>query len=212
MSIICDIQAAHYPAAVIGFAQKSSSIWLHFVRGATAICTQARTSIFYRNKTNRQKTHMNLNKVMIAGRLTRDVELRHTPKGTPVAEIGLAINRFWTEEGQKHEETTFVDVTLWNRAAEIAQVYLRKGSPVFIEGRLRLDTWELGGEKRSRLRVVGESLQLLGTKEGSAGGPPPKPERILSPTLEHSASGQAAPNQRRADPLEDNLDELLGSR
>jgi len=154
----------------------------------------------------------NLNRVLLIGNLTRDPELRYTPKGTPVCELGLAVNRTWTEDGQKHEETTFVEVTLWGRTAEIAQQYLRKGSPVFIEGRLRLDTWELGGEKRSRLRVVGESLQLLGTKEGSAGGPPPKPERILSPTLEHSASGQAAPNQRRADPLEDNLDELLGSR
>jgi single-strand DNA-binding protein len=138
---------------------------------------------------------MNLNRVMIAGRLTRDVELRHTSKGT-VAEIGLAINRFWTEDGQKREEATFVDVTLWNRTAEIAQQYLRKGAPVYIEGRLRLDNWEQGGEKRSRLRIVGESLQLL----GSAGGPPPKPERVLPPTLERSVGSQVQGS------FEDNLD------
>jgi single-strand DNA-binding protein len=108
-----------------------------------------------------------LNKTFLIGNLTRDPDLRYTPKGTPVAEIGLAINRTWTEDGQKHEQLTFVDVILWNRVAEIAQQYLRKGNPVFIEGRLQLDTWEdkQTGQKRSRLRVVGENLQLLGHKE-----------------------------------------------
>jgi single-strand DNA-binding protein len=113
---------------------------------------------------------------MIAGRLTRDPELRYTPKGTPLTEIGLAINRVWTEEGQKHEEATFVDVTLWNRVAEIAQQYLRKGSPVFIEGRLQLDTWEdkQSHQKQSRLRVIGQNLQLLGQRS-VAGAPCPAP-------------------------------------
>jgi single-strand DNA-binding protein len=78
----------------------------------------------------------NLNRVFLLGRTTRDPEIRYTPKGVPVVELGLAINRTWSEDGQKHEETTFVDVTLWGRTAEIAQQYLRKGSPVFIEGRL----------------------------------------------------------------------------
>ena len=106
---------------------------------------------------------MNLNKVMIAGNLTRDPELRYTPKGTAVAELGLAINRvFSDDQGVKKEDATFVDVTLWGRTAEIAQQYLHKGSPVFIEGRLQLDTWEDkgSGQKRSRLRVVGENMQL----------------------------------------------------
>jgi single-strand DNA-binding protein len=111
---------------------------------------------------------MNLNKVMIAGRLTREIELRYTPKGTPVAEIGLAINRLWRDEsGQKREETTFVEVTLWGRLSEIAQRYLTKGSPVFIEGRLELDTWERDGQKHSKLRVVGENLQLLPSRDSS---------------------------------------------
>ena len=114
---------------------------------------------------------MNLNKVMIAGNLTRDPELRYTPKGTAVAELGLAINRvFSDDQGVKKEDATFVDVTLWGRTAEIAQQYLHKGSPVFIEGRLQLDTWEdkASGQKRSRLRVVGENMQLLGSKGDTA--------------------------------------------
>jgi single-strand DNA-binding protein len=86
----------------------------------------------------------NLNKVMLIGNLTRDPELRYTPKGSAVAEFGLAINRVWyNEQKQKQEETTFVDITLWARQAEIAQQYLTKGSPVYIEGRLSLDTWDV---------------------------------------------------------------------
>ena len=118
----------------------------------------------------------NLNKVMLIGNLTRDPELRYTPKGTAVAEFGLAINRVWyNEQKQKQEETTFVDITLWARQAEIAQQYLTKGSPVYIEGRLSLDTWDdkATGQKRSRLKVVGDGLQLLGSKNHSAGGAPP---------------------------------------
>ena len=115
----------------------------------------------------------NLNKVMLIGNLTRDPELRHTPKGTAVAEIALAINRVWKDDqGQKQEDTTFVDVTLWGRQAEVAQQYLTKGNPVYIEGRLNLDTWDdkATGQKRSKLKVVGEVLQLLGSKPSSSGG------------------------------------------
>ena len=107
----------------------------------------------------------NLNKVHLIGNLTRDPELRHTPKGTAVAEFGLAINRVWYDDNkQKQEETTFVDVTLWGRTAEVAQKYLFKGNPCYIEGRLSLETWEdkTTGQKRSKLKVIGESLQLLG--------------------------------------------------
>ena len=110
----------------------------------------------------------NLNKVMLIGNLTRDPELRHTPKGTSVAELSLAINRTWKDEqGNKQEDTTFVDVTLWGRVAEIAQQYLTKGSPCYIEGRLTLDTWDdkATGQKRSKLKVVGEVLQLLGSRD-----------------------------------------------
>jgi single-strand DNA-binding protein len=93
----------------------------------------------------------NLNRVFLLGRVIKDPELRYTPKQTAVAELGLAINRVTTDpEGQKHEEVTFVDITLWARQAEIAQQYLKKGSPVFIEGGLQLDTWDdrQPGQKR----------------------------------------------------------------
>ena len=116
----------------------------------------------------------NLNKVMLMGNLTRDPEVRYTPKGTAVAELGLAINRVYSaENGEKREETTFVDITLWGRTAEIAGEYLKKGRPVFIEGRLQLDSWDdkQTGQKRSKLKVVGEAMQLIGSRgEGSGGG------------------------------------------
>lgn len=113
------------------------------------------------------------NKVILLGNLTRDPEVRYTPKGTAVTELGMAVNRVYTaENGEKREETTFVDVTLWGRTAEIAGEYLKKGRPVFIEGRLQLDTWDdkQSGQKRSKLKVVGEGLQLLGAPRGSGGG------------------------------------------
>ena len=115
----------------------------------------------------------NLNKVMLMGNLTRDPEVRYTPKGTAVAELGLAINRVYSaENGEKREETTFVDVTLWGRTAEIAGEYLKKGRPVFIEGRLQLDSWDdkQTGQKRSKLKVVGEAMQLMGSRGGVEGG------------------------------------------
>src|SRR4030095_14779295 len=113
------------------------------------------------------KTAMaNFNKVMLMGNLTRDPEVRYTTKGTAVAEIGLAVNRIYSSENnEKREETTFVDVTLWGRTAEVAGEYLKKGRPVFIEGRLQLDSWEdkQSGQKRSKLRVVAEGMQLIGS-------------------------------------------------
>jgi len=116
----------------------------------------------------------NLNKVMLIGNLTRDPEIKYTPKGSAVADLGLAINRNYTlENGEKREETTFVDVVLWGRLAEIAGEYLKKGRPVFIEGRLQLDSWDdkQTGQKRTKMRVVGESMQLLGSRgEGGGGG------------------------------------------
>src|SRR6202165_3698698 len=127
----------------------------------------------------------NLNRVLLIGNLTRDPEVRYTPKGTAVAEIGLAVNRIYSgEDGEKKEETTFVDVTLWARQAEVAGQYLKKGRPVFIEGRLQLDTWDdkQTGQKRSRLRVVAENLQLLGSRpEGeSPSAPSSYPRRTSS--------------------------------
>src|ERR1700722_4775919 len=129
----------------------------------------------------------NLNRVLLIGNLTRDPELRYTPKGTAGTEIGLAVNRVYSgEDGEKKEETTFVDVTLWARQAEIAGQYLKKGRPVFIEGRLQLDTWDdkQTGQKRSRLRVVAENLQLLGSRQEGEGStsPSPPPRRSQSVT------------------------------
>jgi single-strand DNA-binding protein len=118
----------------------------------------------------------NLNKVMLIGNLTRDPELRHTPSGKVVSELGLAINRSWTnDQGQKQEETTFVDVSVWGRQAEVIQQYVTKGSPIYIEGRLQLDSWDdkTTGQKRSKMRVICENFQFLPTGKtntGSGGG------------------------------------------
>jgi single-strand DNA-binding protein len=115
------------------------------------------------------------NKVILVGNLTRDPEVKYTTGGTAVAEIGLAVNRTWFDQkaNERKEETTFVDVTLWGRQAEVAGEYLAKGRSVLIEGRLQLDTWDdrETGKKRSKLRVVGESMQMLGGRgEGGGGG------------------------------------------
>jgi len=115
----------------------------------------------------------NLNKVMLIGNLTRDPEVRYTPKGTAVADLGLAINRYYQgDNGERQEETTFVDVTLWGKQAELAQQYLGKGRPVYIEGRLQMDTWEdkQSGQKRSKIKIVCENMQFLGSRDGGGGG------------------------------------------
>ena len=118
---------------------------------------------------------------------TRDPELRYIPSGMAVVDIGLAINdRRKGPNGDWIEETTFVDVTLWGRTAEIAGEYLTKGSPLLIEGRLKLDTWETNdGQKRSKLKVVGERMQLLGPR-GSGGA------RAKAPRAAPSAPARAA--------------------
>ena len=115
---------------------------------------------------------MNLNKVMIAGNLTRDPELKYTPKGTAVCKIGLAVNRKYTPpDGEPREEVTFIDVEAFGRVAEIIGEYCKKGKPVFIEGRLKLDSWDdkASGQKRSKMKVVIETMQLLGGREEGSG-------------------------------------------
>jgi single-strand DNA-binding protein len=112
------------------------------------------------------------NKVILLGNLTRDPEVRYTPKGSAVCDLGIAVNRVYTtDSGEKREEVTYVDVVLWARLAEIAGEYLKKGRPVFIEGRLQMDSWDdkQTGQKRTKLRVVGESMQLLGSRPTGAG-------------------------------------------
>lgn len=112
------------------------------------------------------------NRVILVGNLTRDPELRYTPSGTAVTDIGLAVNdKRKNATGEWIEETTFVDVTLWSRTAEIASEYLSKGSQVLIEGRLKLDSWEgKDGQKQSKLRVVGMNMTMLGSRGGGGGG------------------------------------------
>ena len=106
----------------------------------------------------------NLNKVLLMGNLTKDPELRYTPKGTAVGDLGLAVNRRVKDSNDNWtDETTFVDITVWGNTAENAQKYLSKGRGVFVEGRLQLDTWEdkTSGQKRSKLKIVAETLQFL---------------------------------------------------
>jgi single-strand DNA-binding protein len=120
------------------------------------------------------------NKVILLGNLTRDPELRYTPKGMAIAKVGLAVNRVWTSEtGEKKEEVTFVDVDIFGRTAENVSQYMRKGRPILIEGRLRLEQWDdkQTGQKRSKLSVVGETVQFLGSPANSEGGQPAVPNR-----------------------------------
>ncbi len=111
----------------------------------------------------------NLNKVLLMGNLTRDPELKMTPSGQAICKFGIAINRTFTgQDGQKREEVTFVDVDCFGKTAENVGKYFTKGKPIFIEGRLKLDTWEKDGEKKSKMGVVLENFQFLGGKDESA--------------------------------------------
>ena len=159
-----------------------------------------------------------LNKVMLIGNVTRDPELKYTPKGSAVADLGLAVNRTYTNQSnEKVEETTFVDVELWGRLAEIAGEYAKKGRSIFIEGRLRIDSWEdkQSGQKRSRLKVVGEGLQLLGGNRsggapGGGGGDyesdgPPAPRQQYAKPQQQS---RPAPSRPAPAPLEADDDDI----
>jgi single-strand DNA-binding protein len=104
------------------------------------------------------------NRVVLVGNLTRTPELRHIPSGLAVTDIGLAVNdRRKSANGEWVDEVTFVDITLWGRQAEVACEYATKGSPLLVEGRLKLDTWESEGQKRSKLKVIGDRVVLLGS-------------------------------------------------
>lgn len=137
------------------------------------------------------------NKVILVGNLTRDPELRYTPKGTAIAKIGLAVNRVWTNEaGEKKEEVTFVDVDVFGRTAENVGQYMRKGRPILIEGRLRLDQWDdkQTGQKKSKLGVVAETVQFLGSAPGAGEGGAPAAPRAARP-----AAAAAAPTPEAGD-------------
>lgn len=136
------------------------------------------------------------NKVILMGNLTRDPQVRYIPSGTAVADVGLAISRSWFDKqsNSRKEDVTFVDVTLWGRQAEVAGEYLSKGSGVLIEGRLQLDQWEdrESGQKRSRLKVVGENMTMVG---GRGGGSSPPGDRPTQP----AATQPAVPRDAAAD-------------
>jgi len=148
----------------------------------------------------------NLNRVLLIGNLTRDPELRVTPKGTSICQFGLAVNRTFKDgAGQPRDETTFIDVEAWGRQGEVISKYCSKGRPLFVEGRLRFDQWEdkTSGQKRSRLSVVLETFQFIGgrgdnpTEGESSDGANVSPERHSPPPR----APKPAPAQ------EDNLDE-----
>lgn len=128
------------------------------------------------------------NRVILMGNVTRDIDLRYTPAGTPVTEVGMAVNdRRKNQNGEWVDETTFVDVTFWGRTAEVASEYLSKGSPVFVEGRLKLDTWEKDGQKHYKLRVVCDRMQLLGSRsDGGGSRPSSRNEYVESPSAAHA--------------------------
>lgn len=105
----------------------------------------------------------NLNKVFLIGRLTRDPQQRFLPSGQSLVEFGLAVNRTYTVNGEKREETTFADIDAWGQQGDLIHKYVKRGNPIFVEGRLKLDSWQTKeGEKRSRMRIVLERFQFLG--------------------------------------------------
>ena len=155
----------------------------------------------------------NLNKVLLMGNLTRDPEVRYTPKGTAVAELGIAVNRVYSgENGEKREEVTFVDVTVWGRTAENVGEYLKKGRPVFIEGRLQLDSWEdkQSGQKRNKLKVVADNVQFLGSPRGSggSGGGPDEGEEEPRSRPNGGGSRTSAPPRNAPPPSEPDDDDI----
>jgi single-strand DNA-binding protein len=175
----------------------------------------------------------NLNKVFLIGNLTRDPELRYTPNGAAVTELGLALNRYYTtKEGERREEVTFVDVNVWNRQAENCCQYLKKGQPVHIEGYLKMDSWDdkTTGEKRSKMRIEAERVQFLGSRRDDAAGgssgslpdddyaPPPAREAPRRPATEsrgpsngasrNYAPPSNAPPRRPAPPQEAEDDDI----
>lgn len=137
------------------------------------------------------------NRVVLVGNLTRDVELRFTPQGTAVTDISMAVNERVKRNDQWVEEANFFDITLWGRTAEVAGEYLSKGSSILIEGRLKLDRWEQEGQKRSKIKIIGEKMQMLGSRGGGGGGSSSSNSGNSSSNqqTQNSESQQSAPAQ-----------------
>ncbi len=151
----------------------------------------------------------NFNKVILAGNLTRDPELRYTPKGMAIAKLGLAINRTWKNEaGETKEEVTFVDIDAFGRTAEVIAQYLKKGRPILIEGRLRLDQWDdkQTNQKRSKLGVVLDNFQFLdsGRPDGAATDAP-RARPAAAAAAGAAAAPEAAPEPEAPAPEEDDV-------
>lgn len=122
----------------------------------------------------------NLNKVMLIGNLTRDVETSSTPKGSALGKTSIAVNRKWKDDSnESHEEVTFVELEVWGKRAEVLAKYVGKGDPIYVEGRLKLDTWEdkNSGEKKSRMKVVVEDFQFLSSGKSGDKGEHKRPNR-----------------------------------
>jgi single-strand DNA-binding protein len=156
-----------------------------------------------------------LNKVMLIGNLTRDPELRVTPKGTAICQFGLAVNRqFKDESGATRDETTFVDIEAWGKQGETVAKFCTKGKPLFVEGRLKLDTWDdkTTGQKRSKMKIVLENFQFLGGREGGEAGGASRAagssagEEGVDQTIERHTPPPRV-NTKPTPPPQDNIDE-----
>jgi single-strand DNA-binding protein len=148
----------------------------------------------------------NFNKVILAGNLTRDPELRYTPKGVAIAKIGMAINRTWkTETGETKEEVTFVDVDAFGRQAEVIGQYMKKGRPFLVEGRLKLDQWEDKNthQKQSKLKVVLESFSFIDSNRGDSAAP-----AGARPATAPTAAAEATPPPAEAEAPEPEHDDV----
>ncbi len=148
---------------------------------------------------------------MVMGNLTRDPEVRYTGKGTAVCDISIAVNRYHTDDnGNRQEETTYIDVTLWKRNAELAGQYLAKGRSVFIEGRMQMDSWDdkATGQKRTKLKVVAETMQFVGgTGQGGGGGGGSRPAGGQQSQRPNEAASYAASEPSGGSPADSGFDD-----
>jgi single-strand DNA-binding protein len=147
---------------------------------------------------------VSLNRVLLAGNLTRDPEVRYTPSGRAVSDLGMAINRrFRTSDGQDKEDTCFVDIVVWGRQAETCGEYLGKGSPALVEGRLQFDQWEKDGQKNSKLKVVADRVQFLGSPRSSSFGDGSRSASSSSSSSSDSSQAAAAKQNETGNELAD---------
>ena len=143
------------------------------------------------------------NKVILVGNITRDIEVRYITSGTAVADVGLAVNDRVKRGDEWVDETTFVDITFWARTAEVLAEYCKKGSSILVEGRLKLDQWEQDGQKRQKLKVIGEKMQMLDKKGSGGGGQQPRSQNRTSNTVQSRANQAVANQDAYSEPIDD---------